>query len=197
MLLHMISHMTSEGIGLRHLCDWAVFVNGISNDEFVGLFSEKLKRFGLWKFAQIMIATSEKYLGIEHKELIESAELDDDLLEAVITDILKGGNFGKKDLNRYREIKYISNLNDRTVDNKSVFAQAFTTLNMKVYGDYSFINKYKILLPVGWVAEGGKYIGLLISGKRKTKNTSAMLKEAAERKEIYSQMDLFKHKSKI
>lgn len=197
MLLHMISHMTSEGIGLRHLCDWAVFVNSISNDEFVGLFSENLKSFGLWKFAQIMTATSEKYLGIKHKEWIENAKLDDDLLEAVIADILKGGNFGKKDLNRYREIKYISNRNERTVDNKSVLAQVFTTLNMKVYGDYSFINKYKILLPVGWVAEGGKYIGLLVSGKRKTKNTSAMLKEAAERKDIYSQMDLFKHKSEI
>lgn len=89
MLLHMISHMTSEGIGLRHLCDWAVFVNSISNDEFIDLFSEKLNRFGLWKFAQIMTATSEKYLGIKHKEWIESAKLDDDLLEAVITDILR------------------------------------------------------------------------------------------------------------
>ena len=59
----MISHMTSESIGLRHLCDWAVFVNSISNNEFVGLFSENLKSFGLWKFAQIMTATSEKYLG--------------------------------------------------------------------------------------------------------------------------------------
>ena len=197
MLLHMISHMTSEGIGLRHLCDWAVFVNSIDNDDFVKLFNEKLNNFGLWKFAQIMTATSEKYLGIEHKEWIESAEWDNALLEAVITDILKGGNFGKKDLNRYREIKYISNRNERTVDNKTVLAQVFSTLNSKVYDDYSFINKHKMLLPVGWIAEGGKYIGLLISGKRKTKNTSAMLKEAAERKEIYSQMDLFKHKSKI
>lgn len=139
-----------------------------------------------------MTATSEKYLGIEHKEWIESAELDDALLEDVITNILNGGNFGKKDLNRYREIKYISDRNDRTVDNKSVFYQVLNSLNKKVYGDYSVINRHKMLLPVGWIAEGGKYIGLLISGKRKAKNTSAMLKEAAKRKDTYSQMDLFK-----
>lgn len=192
MLLHMISHMTSEGIGLRHLCDWAVFVNSISNNEFVGLFSEKLNSFGLWKFAQIMTATSEKYLDIEHKEWIESAELDDGLLEDVIADIFNGGNFGKKDLNRYREIKYISDRNDRTVDNKSVFYQVLNSLNKKVYGDYSVISRHKMLLPVGWIAEGGKYIGLLISGKRKNKDTSAMLKKAAKRKDTYSQMDLFK-----
>ena len=191
MLLHMISHMTSEGIGLRHLCDWAVFVNSISNNEFVGLFSEKLNSFGLWKFAQIMTATSEKYLGIEHKEWIESAELDDDLLEDVITDILNGGNFGKKDLNRYREIKYISNRNERTVDSKSVLLQAFDAVNKKACDDFRFINKYRFLLPIGWLAEGGKYLGLLVTGKRKSKGTSKMLKEAAKRKNIYSQMELF------
>lgn len=191
MLLHMISHMTSEGIGLRHLCDWAVFVNSISNDEFVGLFSEKLNSFGLWKFAQIMTATSEKYLGIEHKEWIESAELDDDLLEDVITDILNGGNFGKKDLNRYREIKYISNRNERTVDSKNVFFQVFDAVNKKACDDFRFINKYRFLLPIGWLAEGGKYLGLLVTGKRKSKGTSKMLKEAAKRKNIYSQMELF------
>ena len=48
MLLHMVSHMTSEGIGLRHLCDWAVFTNSIENDEFVKLFKDKLSQFGLW-----------------------------------------------------------------------------------------------------------------------------------------------------
>ena len=197
MLLHMISHMTSEGIGLRHLCDWAVFVNSISNNEFIILFSEKLNSFGLWRFAQIMTATSEKYLGIEHKEWIESAELDDDLLEDVITDILNGGNFGKKDLNRYREIKYISNRNERTVDSKSVLLQAFDAVNKKACDDFRFIGKHRLLLPIGWLAEGGKYFGLLVTGKRKSKGTSKMLKEAAKRKNIYSTMELFVDNQKI
>lgn len=194
MILHMISHMTSEGIGLRHFCDWAVFANSIGNEEFIGLFESKLKRFGLWKFVQIMTAVSEKYLGIEHKQWTGNSEIDDNLLEGVIQDILNGGNFGKKDMNRYRETKYISNRGERTVDNKSVFMQVFNTLNKKVYKNHSFINKHKVLLPAGWIAEGGKYFGLLVTGKRKSKNTSAMLKEAAKRKDIYSQMDLFELK---
>ena len=51
--------------------------------------------------------------------------------------------------------------------------------------------KRRIFLPIGWIAEGGKYVGLLVSGKRKSKNTSAMLREAAKRKDIYSKMELF------
>lgn len=191
MLLHMISHMTSEGIGLRHLCDWAVFVNSISNNEFIILFSEKLNSFGLWRFAQIMTAISEKYLGIEHKEWIENTELDDDLLEALITDILKGGNFGKKDLNRYREIKYISDRDKHTVSSGGIIRQGFKTMNNKVRRNYKILGRHKLLFPAGYIAEGVHYIGLLLTGKRKSSGTRGMLKDAAERKTIYSRLKLF------
>lgn len=191
MLLHLIAHMTSEGIGLRHLCDWAVFAESIENDEFSELFEKKLKNFGLWRFAQIMTLTSQQYLGISHKEWAQNETIDKEHLENVMTDILNGGNFGKKDSNRYREIKYISNRGEKTVDNKNIVSQAFGTLNRKVYHDYRRIERYRFLLPVGWAAEGGKYLGLLISGKRNSKNTTLMLREAAKRKDIYSQMKLF------
>lgn len=192
MLLHVASHMTSEGIGLRHLCDWAVFANRLGNDGFDELFEEKLTRFGLWKFAQILTLVSEKYLGIAHMEWAQNPEITDEHLEAVMEDIMNGGNFGKKDLNRYREIKYISNRGERTVDNKNVVDQVFGTLNQKTCSDYPWIKKHKVFLPIGWAAEGGRYLALLTTGKRKSKGTSAMLREAAKRKEIYSKMELFR-----
>ncbi len=191
MLLHVASHMTHEGVGLRHLCDWAVFADRIENDEFTKLFELKLKSFGLWKFAQILTLISEKYFGIAHKSWAESESITEDQIDDIMEDILSGGNFGKKDMNRYREIKYISNPEERTVDNKNVASQALRTLNNKVCKDYKWINKRKVFLPVGWVAEGFKYTGILIKGGRKTKGTSAMLREAAKRKNIYSQMNLF------
>ena len=94
-------------------------------------------------------------------------------------------------MNRYREIKYISNRGERTVDEKHVLRQVITSLNQKIVTDYKWIEKRRVFLPVGWVAEGGKYVGLLLTGKRKNRDTAAMLKEASSRKEIYSQMRLF------
>lgn len=94
-------------------------------------------------------------------------------------------------MNRYREIKYISNRGVNTVDDKSIVSQGLSTLNRKVYNDYGWIDRHRFFLPIGWVAEGGKYIGLLITGKRKNKGASVMLREAAKRKDIYSQMQLF------
>ena len=191
MLLHIISHMTSEGIGLRHLCDWAVFANRMENDEFVNLFEEKLKSYGLWKFAQIITLVCVRYLGIEEKVWTHNDQIDEKYLENVMNDILSGGNFGKKDLNRYREIKYISDRGEKTVGKKNIVMQAFGTLNSKVYSDYKWIEQCKLFLPIGWVAESGKYVGMLITGQRKNNNTTDMLREASMRKDIYSNMNLF------
>lgn len=196
MLLHTASHLTSEGVGLRHLCDWVVFASTLSDAEFREIFEKKLKRFGLWCFAQVLTLLGIRYLGAPKRvwalEAIESRKLDDETLEGLMNDILRGGNFGTKDMNRYREIKYISDRGDHTVSTGGILRQGLRTMNQKVYADYRTIEKHKILLPFGYLAEGGKYFGILLTGKRKSSGTKQMLKEAAERKRIYSLLKLFR-----
>ena len=195
LLLHTASHLTSEGVGLRHLCDWVVFASSMSDVRFREIFEKKLKRFGLWQFAQVLTLLGIDYLDAPKRvwalEAVESHKLDDTTLEGLMNDILSGGNFGTKDMNRYREIKYISDRGDRTVSSGGIIRQGFRTMNQKVCADFKTIGKHKILYPVGYFAEGGKYLGLLITGKRKSSNTKRMLKEAAERKKIYSSLKIF------
>ena len=195
-LLHTASHLTSEGVGLRHLCDWVVFASTLSDAEFREIFEKKLKCFGLWRFAQALTLLGIRYLGASKRvwalEAIEGHKLDDSTLEGLMNDILSGGNFGTKDMNRYREIKYISDRSDGTVGKSGILRQGFKTMNDKVRRDYKTLGKHKALLPVGYLAEGGKYIGMLLTGKRKSSNTKQMFKEAAERKRIYSALNLFR-----
>ena len=96
-LLHTCHHLTGEGVGLRHLCDWAVFENSLSDRKFRELFEEKLKKLGLWCFAQILTRCSIKYLGAEEREW---AVADEVVVDSLMEDILTGRNFGKKDKNR-------------------------------------------------------------------------------------------------
>lgn len=196
LLLHTASHLVGEGVGLRHLCDWVVFVSSMSDDEFTELFEDKLKQYGLWHFAQVLSRLGMCYLGAPKREWATNPVADDgfsqDDLTALMNDILNGGNFGRKDKNRYREIKFISNRGEHTVENGSIFSQVFRTLNTKVIDNYEFINKHRVFLPIGWVAEVFKYIGLLAQGKRKSTGTKAMLKEAAHRKNIYASLNIFK-----
>lgn len=196
MLLHTASHLTSEGVGLRHLCDWVVFASALSDAEFREIFEKKLKRFGLWRFAQALTLLGIRYLDAQKRvwafEAVESHKLDDSTLEGLMNDILSGGNFGTKDMNRYREIKYISDRSEGTVGKNGILRQGFKTMNAKVRADHKMLGKHKLLLPIGYLAEGGKYLGLLITGKRKSSGTKQMFKEAADRKRIYSSLNLFK-----
>lgn len=70
-------HLLGEGIGLRHLCDWAVFADSLKEKEFRSLFETKLKSIGLWKFACILSQVCYKYLHCHNLSWLEGRYADD------------------------------------------------------------------------------------------------------------------------
>lgn len=188
LLLHTASHLTHEGVGLRHLCDWAVFVNDFSNDEFISLFEKPLKEMGLWRFAQLLTLCCVKYLGCDSKEW--AGDGDDVLLEGIIVDILNGGNFGLKDPERYSQIKYISNRKNGTVGKKIPILQLLSSINAKTKKEFDFVNMSKLLLPIGWLFTVCKYLYMVITGKRSLDGIST-INSANNRKNIYNEFHLF------
>ena len=181
LLLHTASHLTSEGVGLRHLCDWAVFVNHFSDTQFVMLFEDRLKACGLWRFAQLLTLVSVKYLHVPEKSW--AGEAEEELPERMICDILTGGNFGKKDEDRYRQIKYISNRGEHTVDDKSAVQQLWDTVSRKAKAE----NKARIAVLMD-------YFRMLLRGERKPDGMQT-IQRAAERKELYAEFRLYKRES--
>lgn len=194
LLLHTASHLTNEGVGLRHLCDWAVFANSFSNDEFIALFEKPLKQMGLWRFAQLLTLVSAEYLGCDPKDWAGTA--DENLLEGIVADILNGGNFGYKDADRYRQIKYIGDREKRTVSKINPVFQLFFSINSKTKAELKFTQKYKILLPLGYVITVLKYFWLLLTGKRKIDRFST-LNTAEKRKNIYKEFSLFENDKQV
>ncbi len=177
LLLHTASHMISEGVGLRHLCDWAVFANHFTDDDFRSLFEDKLKACGLWRFAQLLTLVSVKYLHIREKAW--AGEADEELLEHMIYDIMKSGNFGQKDPDRYRQIKYISNRGDYTVDQKPTVLQLWDTIGRKAKIEQKM--RWKVILD---------YVLMVITHKRRIDRRET-LEQAAGRKKIYAEFHLF------
>lgn len=189
LLLHTMHHLTSEGIGLRHLLDWAVFVNNFSDEEFQELFEEKLTEAGLWRTAQLLTLASIKYLGITPK--LCAGEADDELLENIMSDILSGGNFGVKDKERSRAGMIISNRGKGGIGKKNYLFQFFDTLNHIIYTNWSITRRVKILLPVGWLFWGVRYQIRVFLGKRNQLNLNQMLSGAELRRGIYEEFHLY------
>ncbi|MBO5321644.1 MAG: nucleotidyltransferase family protein [Clostridia bacterium] len=188
LLLHTATHLIREGVGLRHLCDWAVFINSVSEAEMTETFEGPLKEMGLWEFARILTAVCVEYLGCEKKVWVENVEKS--LLENVFSDIFSGGNFGTKDADRYTQIKYIADRKDGSVDRKNPILQVFKTLTEKTRREVKFVKEHPVLLPFGVVYTSAKYLFLVATKKRKADSIKT-INDAKHRKDIYSEFKLF------
>ena len=192
LLLHTCHHMTGEGIGLRHLCDWAVFANAFSDLEFRELFEEKLKAVGLWKFAQVLTAVSEKYLGADEKAW---AECEENLAEAIMEDILSSGNFGRKDYSRYDQTMLISNRGKKGIGKTSMAKQLIESTNTLVVHHWPRAGNSRILLTAGWLYFGARRLGRELLGRRRRTDLGQVIDGAAKRRNLYSQLHLYEEES--
>lgn len=185
-LLHMCHHLTGDGLGLRHLCDWAVFLNTVGEEKFLRLFEKAIKDIGLWDFAKIMTFISCEYLGLPGMDWAKDA--DKKLADYILIDIIIGGNFGQKHADRSHESLLISSKNEKET---SMLRQFIISANSIVYKNWKAARKYKILLPFGWVFFGGRYLIRSILGKRPKIRPQKVAKDASERIDIYSELKLF------
>ena len=189
MLLHTAKHMITSGMGLRHLCDWAVYLDGLSDGEFTEMFEEVLRSAGLWRFTRLLSAVSAKYL--QCRERSWAAVEDDALLEDMICDIFAGGNFGQKDPGRMNESRLMTDNDKGKVDDTGLFSQLCNTMNTTSRNHLPITRRFPILLPVGWVYVGVRHIFRIIIGKRPKINPAKMVRGATERKKIYLEFHLF------
>lgn len=187
MLLHVRNHLLTEGIGLRHLCDWAVFVDRFSDTEFRAMFETGLKKLGLWNFAVTLSLAAHVAVGLPYREYMGK---DDELACDLMMDILEGGNFGRKKENRATEGMFISGYSRDGVRHGRI-VQMILTVNQIVYTHWPICKKCRILLPFGWLYWGTVRACRVVLGKRKPMHLAKAFRESQPRKELYKRLRLF------
>ena len=191
LLLHTSHHMLGEGIGLRHLCDWAVFANSLTEEEFRRLFEKKMKIIGMWKFTCILSQVCYRYLHCQNLKWLEG-RYDDDLIEQTMCDILTGGNFGRKEEGRAIESYLITDRGKDGVGKRSMIIQFVHVVNNLIRVKWPICKKLPVILPIGWIFFGIRYIYQAFRKERPWIHPKAMHRNAESRKSIYEQFDLFK-----
>ena len=188
LLTHLKSHLISIGIGLRHVCDWAVFANSFSNEAFVETFEARLKRVGLWRFAQVISLAAVSFFGMPHKPWMGE---DYETARALIEDIARSGNFGRRVKDRGFESLFVSDYKSNNVVGKSRIARAFRSVNALVASRWKMAKKCPLLYPVGWVYFTARYLIRAMLGKR-TLNLSENYKQSGKRIKLYDSLNFFK-----
>lgn len=189
LLLHTISHISSSGVGLRHLCDWLVFENSMPEDVFLSIFKEPLHDMGIWTFAQVITRIGVLYFGCEERAWCCGA--DEALCAAFLEDILKGGNFGVKDVNRKSQVMLIQDKSTQKVSNGDVLMNALASINRRAIDDFPIGRKILILRPFIWSYVIVQYLVKVRQGKKRSVLKKKVLLEAVDRKSLYAKLKLY------
>lgn len=108
MAYHSFSHFLSEGIALRHLIDWALFVNKHQNNLEWSTFYAKCREFGFERFIDVETAISKDYLGLSITDPIIQTDspYTDKVLNSILFDDSKVFSSGKGAwANRFKLVK--------------------------------------------------------------------------------------------
>lgn len=191
LLLHMQHHMVGDGLGLRHLSDWATYVAKTYKESYwEETLIPFLKEIGLYTYAAVMTKICVKYLQIPCPTWAEEA--DDETCDEVMHDILCSGNFGRKDENRAQSGMLISERGKGGMKHGALYNLAHSL--HKAISRMRVVKKYPILYPFIYVYKAVRFLVLSLFGKRPS--LIKMAPEAQKRKSVYEKLAVFETERK-
>ena len=148
-ILEHINQHLEDGIGLRQIVDWMMFVDKCLQNEKWSEFQVYLKMVGLEKLAITATRMCELYLGLPHHEWCQSANTS--LCDELMQYVLLNGNFGNK---------RIGDSNDST--NAFAYAKnallAFRLLQERGVENWKIAKRHKFFRCFAWVYQAGRYL---------------------------------------
>lgn len=187
LLLHMQHHVVEAGMGIRHIMDWACFVDRTASEEFWQTrFLPLLKNIGLYHFAAIITKMTSLYLGSVCPEW--AAYGDEHLCCRLMEDILSGGNFGRKDQDRSRSANMLPDW-EQSGKQPGKLRLLYGTLKRSVLKDHPELEQKPVRLFARMTGKAGRYVVLYCQGKRQ--NLWKAASYADTRRSVYEQLRMF------
>ena len=187
LLLHMQHHVVTKGMGLRHIMDWACFVDKTHEEQFwQELLLPVLQEMGLFYFAAVMTKMAAQYFGSFCPEWAQVA--DEQLCRDLMEDFLSGGNFGWKDEDRSNALNMLP---DWEQDGKrpGKLKLLLQTLRRSALINRPQLEGRPVALFFAMIGRAIRYVVLYFRGERPNLLKSAAF--ADERRSIYEQLRMF------
>ena len=173
LIFHINQHLR-DGIGLRQIIDWMMYVNSRSAEEWQELLP-LLEHMGMTRFARTVTVMCQRYFGL--REIVEAdASLP---VDELMNFILEEGNFGQK-----------AGLDGRITSfalsgtEKGGFFKRLQVRGMK---RWKAAQKYPVLRPFEWIYQGIWIFGALL---RNRKSPIAILKQARRGTQLRQLLEL-------
>lgn len=185
-LLHMQHHMLGEGLGLRHICDWACYLQKTQDKPFWSELINLFKKIGILTYAKVVSKISSMYFHINCPEWAESA--DEELCRDVMNDVLTGGNFGRKDDLRAKSGMMISE-HGKSGTSRGKLSNLFWTLHHTTAAMFPVVKKCPMLYPILDTYRALLYLVRTAKGERNS--LIKLIPMANQRKSLYDRLHIF------
>lgn len=94
LFFHMVGHFIHGGVGLRQVCDWALFLSARSADIDKERLSREIRFLHMEKFWRLFGGIAVDYLGLSGNEFPDFFFTDKKEMRRAMNLILETGNFG-------------------------------------------------------------------------------------------------------
>ena len=187
LILHMQHHMISGGFGLRHLMDWACYINQTADADFWQTqLLPLLRQIGLHYYTAVITKMAAMYLHSACPEWAQTA--DEQVCRELMEDLLAAGNFGRKDQQRMRAGNMLPEYGQEK-GKKGKLAMLFHTLRQSSVRLKPALEHKPVRLFFYMSYRVLRYMLLFLSGKRANLLKSADY--ADERRSIYDRLHMF------
>ncbi len=184
LIIHKLEHFLSGGLGLRQLCDWAVFVNARMDACLWSALQEKLESFGLLTFAEVITRVCIDYLSLP-EEKAPWAVCDSALSTEIMERIISEGNFGRKEKKGYGQVLFTNAYSPNRI------SSFFKVLGATCRKHWKPCDKHPILMPIAPFVVYCKYLKLRAQGKRAKLYPVSLYKEAGTKQRLYRELKPF------
>lgn len=175
-ILEHISQHLENGLGLRQIIDWMMFVHKCLPEDKWPEFQQMARQIGLEMLAIVSTRMCELYLGLPERSWCQSA--DKRLCEQLMDYVLACGNFGEKRINDSDTVEFILSRSRNP-------QLTYRLLQQRGEVNWEAAKKHPILRPFAWIYQAGRY---LIRG---LKRDNALYEFSIEYAEAKKRIELF------
>ncbi|MCD7840811.1 MAG: nucleotidyltransferase family protein [Erysipelotrichaceae bacterium] len=184
LLLHKIIHLIDGGFGLRHLCDWAVFVDKKMDIKLYEQLEPILTKCGMLHFTGVITKICVMYLHLNEDKVQWAINYDDELCKEVMNDILQSGNFGRK-LDNYGE-HFFTDMNST-----NRITSLYREMIHSCHEHWPVCKKYPVLMIIAPFVNFGIYYRRYKRGERPKFEITKVYKSSKEKQQLYKNLKLF------
>lgn len=189
LLEHTAGHFR-DGLGLRHITDWMLYVRACLTDDFwTGAFYPAAKALGLDAFAKVLTKMCQRYLGLP-ASMHWCQDAEEASCDQLMTYVLKQGNFGSKQTDVERKVTSEFNAHHS-------LGQWLQILQFSGMKHWEAVKRYPFLKPFAWIYGAGRYAHLALGRKNGIALVRQEKKKSDQRDELREALGLQGNKTQV